>query len=146
MTQLSLAADLAEELRSLMRVLRRKMREEIDPKDIPPPQASLLRRVERHGPATISQLARLEGMRPQSMGAVVAPLLKSGHLSSAPDPHDGRQALLTVTDLGRERLQQGRALRQDWLSQAFVQKYSQAEQQELKEALLLLKRLTGERA
>ena len=46
-------------------------------------------RLEKDGPATASSLARAEGMRPQSMGAVVAALESAGLMRGAPDPTDG---------------------------------------------------------
>ena len=38
------------------------------------------------GPATVTSLARAEGVRPQSMGATVAALQEAGLVGGAPDP------------------------------------------------------------
>ena len=76
----------------------------------------MVRRLDADGPATISALARAEGVRPQSMGATVAALEAAGLTQGRHDPDDGRQTLISLTPACRERLTQGRAARQDWLT------------------------------
>ena len=80
-------------------------------------------------------------MRPQSMSAVVAPLLDAGLVRSAPDPSDGRQTLMSLTPKCLRSLQEGRDARQDWLSATILQKLSAGEQETLQAALALLTRL-----
>ena len=80
-------------------------------------------------------------MRPQSMSAVVTPLQESGLVSSAPDPSDGRQTLMSLTSKCLKLLQEGRAARQDWLTTRISQKLSADEQVKLQAALELLIRL-----
>ncbi len=132
---------LAEDLRLLMGTLKRRLREQGQSEDLPPSQVAVLLRLEKHGPATVSALARSEGMRPQSMGAAIAVLEQAGLVRGAPDPDDGRQTIMSLTDACRERLRTGRAARQDWLSRAIAAKLSAKEQQELATAVQLLKRL-----
>ena len=50
-------------------------------------------------------------MRPQSMGTVVVALEAAGSVMGAPDPADGRQAVLSLTDYCRTWLANGRAAR-----------------------------------
>lgn len=132
---------LAEDLRLLIGTLRRRMREQGRGEDLPPSQVNVLLRLEKHGPATVSALARSEGMRPQSMGAAIASLEAIGLVRGAPDPDDGRQTIMSLTDACRERLRIGRAARQDWLSRTIAAKLSAKEQQELAASVKLLKRL-----
>jgi DNA-binding MarR family transcriptional regulator len=141
-----LAAALAGDLRALVVQLRRRFREHAILGDFTPSQIAVLQRLEREGPATVSSLARAEGMRPQSMGTLVAALESAGHISGAPDPDDGRQTLWSLTDTFREWLRQGRAARQDWLSRTIEARLSDAEQQQLAAAVELLKRLVSEQA
>ncbi|MDE1147710.1 MAG: MarR family transcriptional regulator [Azospirillaceae bacterium] len=138
------AAAVAAELRALVGKLRRRLREQASPGDFTPSQISVLQRLERQGPATVSSLARAEGMRPQSMSATVAPLEAAGLLSGAPDPNDGRQTLLSLTDHCRRLLADGRAARQDWLTRTLQSRLSVAEQHQVAVAIELLKRLAGE--
>lgn len=135
------ASALAAELRALVGKLKRRLREQSDTGDLTPSQTSVILRLEKEGPATTSGLARAEGMRPQSMAAVVAALDAAGLVQGAPDPTDGRQTLLSLTDDCRRKLQEGRAARQDWLSRTLQARLSPQEQDLLAEAVGLLKRL-----
>jgi DNA-binding MarR family transcriptional regulator len=137
-------AALATELRALFGQLKRKLREQAGANDLTPSQISVLLRLEREGPATTSNLARLEGMRPQSMGAVIAPLQAAGLVNGTPDPMDGRQTLLSLTEACRTWVAEGRAARQDWLTRTLEARLSYAEQDRLAEAIDLLKRLLAE--
>jgi hypothetical protein len=59
---------LAAEFRALVGWLKRRLRAQSEAGDFTPSQVSVLLRLEKDGPATASQLARAEGIRPQSMG------------------------------------------------------------------------------
>jgi len=140
-TQTGLAQTLAAEMRTVFRKLKLRVREHGGGNDLTPSQASVLLRLEKDGAATVSCLARAEGMRPQSMSVIVAPLQESGLVSGAPDPSDGRQTLMSLTPKCVKWLQEGRAARQDWMTTIISQKLSIHEQQKLQEALALLERL-----
>jgi DNA-binding MarR family transcriptional regulator len=135
---------LATELRALVGKLKRRLREQAAPGDLAPSQISVLLRLEREGPSTSSNLARLEGMRPQSMGTVIAPLEAAGLVNGAPDPADGRQTILSLTDACRKWIEEGRAARQDWLTRVLQTRLSPQEQDKLGEAVELLKRLVDD--
>src|SRR5579884_4258051 len=109
-------ATLAAELRGVIGKLKRRMRAQTNSLDLTPSQVSVLLRLEKGGPATVSGLARSEGMRPQSMSSVVATLETAGLVSSAPDPTDKRQSLLSLTDMCRKKIREDRSARQDWLA------------------------------
>lgn len=136
-----LAWALAGDLRTLVGRLKRRLREETGHKDLTPSQVSVLLRLEQDGPATLSQLARAEGMRPQSMGTVVAALEQAELICGAPDPHDGRKIQLSLTAACRTWIGEGRAARQDWLCRAIEAKLTGPEQEQLAAAVALLKRL-----
>lgn len=138
------ASGLATEIRALIGKLKRRLREQAASGELTPSQISVLLRLEREGPATTSSLARLEGMRPQSMGAVIAPLEAAGLVSGVPDPLDGRQTILSLTDACRKWIEDGRAARQDWLTRRLQARLSPEEQGKLIEAVELLKRLVDD--
>ncbi len=92
-----LARTLAAEMRTVFRKLKLRVREHGGGNDLTPSQASVLLRLEKDGAATVSSMARAEGMRPQSMSAIVAPLQESGLIRGVPDPSDGRQTLMSLT-------------------------------------------------
>jgi DNA-binding MarR family transcriptional regulator len=139
--QTGLASTLAVEMRTVFRKLKLRVREHGGGNDLPPSQASVLLRLEKDGATTVSSLARAEGMRPQSMSAVVTPLQESGLVRGASDPSDGRQTLMSLTPKCLKLLQEGRAARQDWLTMRISQKLSVQEQERLQAALALLTRL-----
>ena len=135
------AAALAVELRAIFGKLKRKLREQGGPNDLTPSQVSVLLRLEKDGSAAVSSLARAEGMRPQSMSAIIASLLETGLV-------DGCRPKRQTTDLDvalqkcKKLLKEGRAARQDWLAQAIRQKLSPQEQKQLSSALHLLAQIT----
>ncbi len=137
-------AVLAQRIRQLAGKLKRRLREQADVGDLPPSQTAVLLLLEKNGPATTSDLARAERMRPQSMGAVIAALESAGLVQGAPDPIDGRKTLLSLTPACREWIVQGRIARQDWLMRTIQARLSAAEQAQLEQAIALLDRLVAE--
>ena len=135
------AQALAGELRVLTGRLKRRLREQASLGDLTSSQTSALGRLHREGPATVTALAKAEGMRPQSMGAIVAALETAGLVSGAPDPTDGRQTILSLTEACRERIAAGRAAREDWLLHAIEAHLTPMEQEQVASAVALLKRL-----
>ena len=136
-----LASTLAADLRTVFRKLKLRLRQQGGGSDLTPSQASLVLRLEKEGSATVSSLARVEGMRPQSMSAIVMPLQEAGLVRGAPDPSDGRQTLMSLTPKCMKWLEEGRAARQDSLTTMISRKLSLREQEQLHAALLLLARV-----
>ena len=142
--QAARASALAQELRALLGKLKRRLREQGHAGDRTPSEVSVLLRLEKDGPSTASSLARAEGMRPQSMGSVIAALESAGLVRGAPDPTDGRQTLLSLTDACRKWAAEGRAARQDWLTRTLQSRLTPQEQDKLAKALELLKQLVDD--
>jgi DNA-binding MarR family transcriptional regulator len=135
------ASALAAELRTIIGKLKRRLREHWSRGDLTPSQISVILHLESEGSATVSSLARVEGMRPQSMAAVIGPLEAAGLLRSARDPSDGRQTLLSLSKTCQQWIQDGRTARQDWLTRTIQSKLSGQEQEKLAAAVELLARL-----
>jgi DNA-binding MarR family transcriptional regulator len=135
------ASALAAELLVLIGKMKRRLREQAHIGDLTWSQISVLSHLERNGPATVTTLARAEGVRPQSIGATVAVLETAGLLSGVPDPTDGRQTIWSLTAACRERVKAGRAAREDWLLHAIQTRLAPAEQERLAIGVELLKRL-----
>jgi len=132
-----LAADVA----TLIGKLKRKLRAQGSTGDLTPSQIAVLMHLDRNGPATVSALARIEGVRPQSMGATVASLEASGFVMGTPDPSDGRQTILSLTAACATKIRSGRAARHEWLQRAINSKLTPQEQAQLKAAIGLLNRI-----
>jgi DNA-binding MarR family transcriptional regulator len=137
----ALVLALAGDLRVVIGQLRRRLREQSSFGDLTWSQTSVLSRLEREGSATVTSLARAEGMRPQSMGATVSALEAAGLVNGSPDPEDGRQTILSLTPACREWIKAGRAAKEDWLFRAIKSKLSPKEQGELAKGVELLTRL-----
>jgi DNA-binding MarR family transcriptional regulator len=135
------ASALALEMQTLIGKLKRKLRAQAGHEDFTSSQVSVVLRLEKEGPATVSNLARTEAMRPQSMSATIAPLEAAGLVSGAPDPNDRRQTLLSLTPKCRNLLQKRRAVKQDWLTRTIQAKLAAQEQAKLAKALEILARL-----
>jgi DNA-binding MarR family transcriptional regulator len=132
---------LASDLRATFGMLKRRWRERGGVADLTPSQTGVLRWLDRHGSASVSRLAREGGMRPQSMGAIVATLEAQGLVSGSPDPGDGRQTLIALTRLCKDRIAKGRAAREDWLARQ-IEQLSAEEQAHLAAAAAILRRIS----
>jgi len=137
----ALASKVARELRTTVGSLKRKLRQQGGRHDLTSSQIAVVLRLEQDGPATVSSLARAEGMRPQSMSAVITALEEMGFVTGAADPNDGRKTLMSLTKTCRKSIKDGRAARQDWLMQAIQRKLSPQEQKKVSSVLHLLARL-----
>jgi DNA-binding MarR family transcriptional regulator len=138
-TEATTTAALAHELRETVGRVIRRLRAEPGP---PFSQLTVLGRVDREGPASISDLATAERMRPQSMAQIVHDLEDSGLVSRRPDPRDRRRSFVELTAAGRTALEASRARREDWLTRALDRQLDGRERELLREALVLLDRLT----
>jgi DNA-binding MarR family transcriptional regulator len=131
-------AFVASELRGVLGQLIRRLRSD---NRLPLTQGSVLSRLDREGPRSVSQLAISERVRPQSMAQTVGDLERDGLVARSPDPSDGRRALVELTSAGRTTLESDRRVREGWLAEAIVEHLSPEEQVALMEAAALLRRL-----
>ncbi|MEV0523577.1 MarR family transcriptional regulator [Streptomyces sp. NPDC050439] len=104
-------------------------------------QRTVLALLDREGPATTAALARTELVRPQSMRMTVGALESMELVERAPDPSDGRQSVVSVTEKGRRTLADARAAKHGWLSGAITDGLDADEQRQLSDAVVLLERL-----
>ena len=133
---------LAADLRAQLSKLRRIFREQANPGDLSSSQIAVILRLEMTDGLTVSDLARLEGVRPQSMRNTVEALRESGHVEGRPDAADGRKTLISLTETCRVQLTESRAVWNDWLTAAIAAKLTQKEQDSLRNAVGLIRRLT----
>ncbi|MEW9570812.1 MarR family winged helix-turn-helix transcriptional regulator [Rhodanobacter sp. Si-c] len=131
----------ARELRALVGRLKRLLREKVGIEGLTLSQIAVLIHLDREGTTTVSELARAENVRPQSMGTTVADLQTLGLVGGAPDPGDGRRILLSLTRLAHEKINANRAAREDWLFHAIRERFDAHEQDALARGVELLKRL-----
>ncbi|NUR60116.1 MAG: MarR family transcriptional regulator [Catenulispora sp.] len=136
------AALAARDLRVLVGRLRRRLREVDDVQELTASQLAALGRLDRDGPASTSDLAKAERVRPQSMAATVAVLEERGLITRRPDPEDGRRHVLELTPTADEVVSGSRRARDEWLEQTLRERFSQEELATVVRALGLLERLS----
>lgn len=84
--------------------------------ELTPTAASALATVERHGPLTPSELAEIERVKRPTATRTLRVLEQAGLVDRAPDPDDGRSALIAVNAAGRERLRRLRGRKNAYLA------------------------------
>jgi DNA-binding MarR family transcriptional regulator len=133
---------LASELRVVLGQLTRRLRAE---HRFSLSQGAVLGRLDREGTSTIGALAAAERVRPQSMAQIICDLESLGLIARSPDPSDGRRVLVELTESGTETLAEDRRKREGWLAGAIAEDLSEDEQDVLRRAVTLLRRLADAR-
>ena len=110
------AAD-AEALLSTFGLLIRRLRAETSSYGYSLTERQVVARLARGGPTSIAELARAEGVRPQSMGATIAALEKAEIIERKAHPTDGRQFLIALSTKGHAVLENVRNAKRAWFEQ-----------------------------
>jgi DNA-binding MarR family transcriptional regulator len=121
-------------------VLVRRVRSAAASHELSLTESAVLARLAKDGPATTADLARAEGMKPQSMGTTIAALEEMGMVERKPHPTDGRQVNIELTAKGAAVRKSAKDAKQTWLAQAIAQLDKQ-EQTTLFAAGEIIKRL-----
>ncbi|HEY4045259.1 MAG TPA: MarR family transcriptional regulator [Acidobacteriaceae bacterium] len=103
-------------------------------------QMAVLKRLDTEGPTTTADLARAEGVKPQSMGTAIAALEEMGLVERKPHASDGRQMNIQVTARGAAMRKSSKDAKLTWLAQA-VAKLDAKDQKNLPTVTELIKRL-----
>jgi DNA-binding MarR family transcriptional regulator len=133
--------EVAGKLRVSVGLIVRKLKQGPDQGELTLAESSALGRLERGGPATSSDLARLERISPQSMGVTVAALLERGLIARSRDPQDGRRIVLTISEEGRRTVHDRRGARTERIAAALRDSFSEDELGQLLAVTSLLDRL-----
>ncbi|WP_213816656.1 MarR family winged helix-turn-helix transcriptional regulator [Glaciihabitans sp. dw_435] len=104
-------------------------------------QQSVLYRIGREGPISITDLAATEYVRHQSMAQIVAALRTKTLVEATPDPEDGRRVLVRITPAGAELIRANFAQREEWLQRALTFALAPDELERVVEALGPLERI-----
>ncbi len=123
-----------------MGLLRRRLRASGSPGELAFPEVAAIARLERSGPATSAELARLEQISPQSMGATLAGLEERGLVARSADPADGRRVVMSATETGLQVLGRRRDVRVEQLAEGLAD-FTHEELQQILAAAPLIQRL-----
>ncbi len=103
-------------------------------------ESTISRLIEAPGGMSSAELARAEGVRPQTMSTAVSGLEKNGFVRGEPDPDDGRRTILPPTEKGIQALGDARAVKLRWLEE-LLSDFTVDELSALDEGLSLLERI-----
>src|SRR5690348_7300761 len=103
--------DLSTSLFSAITLMIRRMRQMPAPGELTLPERSTLGRLDRGGPATAAELARIEQISPQAMGITLAALTEKGLVARERDAGDRRRSVASLTAAGREMVRRKRHAR-----------------------------------
>jgi DNA-binding MarR family transcriptional regulator len=135
-------AALVQDLLQSTGLLLRRLRAEAAADELSLSQAAALGRLARDGHATTADLARAEGVKPQSMGATLTALEQDGLIERRAHPTDGRQVLFRLTPAGIDAREQRQLLKRAWLGSA-LSGVTAAEREALGTALAIVRRLSA---
>jgi DNA-binding MarR family transcriptional regulator len=102
-------------------LLMRRAHSLVTSNDLSWTQKTVMALLAKEGPATASDLARAEGMKPQSMGTTIAELRELGLIDRKPHSTDGRQMLIELTAKGLAVRKAASEEKRTWLSKAIAQ-------------------------
>ena len=117
-TQATSTEELTEQaarLRLAINRMARRLRQEANT-DLGPASISALATIERSGPLTPSELARLEGIQRPTATRILTRLTDEALVSRTADPTDGRSSIVAVTAQGRTALNRLRKRKTAYLS------------------------------
>lgn len=133
--------DLSTSLFAGITTMIRRMRQSPAPGELTLPERSALGRLDRNGPSTAADLARIEQISPQAMGITLGVLEAKGLVERRRDAADRRRALTTLTEAGREMLRLKRSARARLIADALSDGFTPAELRTLAAAAPLIQRL-----
>jgi DNA-binding MarR family transcriptional regulator len=105
-TETTSTQDLTEQaarLRLAVNRMARRLRQEANTQ-LGPASIAALATIERSGPLTPSEVARIEGIQRPTATRILSRLTEAGLVSRTTDPSDGRSSIVQVTADGRKTL------------------------------------------
>jgi len=110
--------DSAARLRMAIVRTARRLRQEAagETGGLTPTATAALASIERHGPLTPSELARIEAVKRPTVTRTLGTLNREGLIERTQDPADGRSSLVAINSAGRERLRRLRGRKNAYLA------------------------------
>lgn len=108
----------AEQTRSAVARLARRLRAERPDDALSSNKIGVLSHLRRHGQSSPGEIAAAERQQPQSLTRVFAELELAGLVRRSPNTADRRGAVLELTRAGNETLRRDMAHRDTWLADA----------------------------
>ena len=135
-------ADEAVVVRAVLRLARR-LRQAAADSELSGGALGLLATLRRNGSMSAVELARQEGLKPQSLSRLIAGLDKAAFIERAVDSADRRRQLIAITSQGTSALARSMNLRRRWLAGAIEERLSTRERSTLLQAAQLMLRMAA---
>ncbi len=132
---------IADAVRVSVSLLIRRLRQLPKPGDLTLAETAAAKRLELHGPMTLTALAKLEEISAQSMGATIGALEEREFIVRSPDPDDGRQTIVSLTKAGRGALFDRRNAVTQQIASVLATTFTEAERKQLMAVTPLIERL-----
>ena len=127
-------------LRAVMR-LSRRLRQAAGDSGLTGAALGMLATLRRDGTMSAAELARREGLQPQSLTRLLARLDKAGLIERVVDSGDRRRQQIAITPDGTAALRRAMGLRLRWLAAAIVERLDGDERERLLASAQLMLRL-----
>lgn len=127
-------------LRAVLRLARR-LRHAAGDSELTEGALALLASLHREGAASAVDLARHEGLQPQSLSRLLARLDADGLIVRAIDAADRRRQVIEATPRGVGALRRSMKLRRDWLAGTMAERLDATERKTLLAAAALMLRM-----
>jgi DNA-binding MarR family transcriptional regulator len=111
------------------------------PDELTLPERVALAKLDRGGPSTAAELARILQISPQAMRVTLGSLESHGLVRRKPDPADGRQQVMSLTPAGVDIVRYDRDARARRFAEVLAEEFSTAELRTLAKAAPLIERL-----
>jgi DNA-binding MarR family transcriptional regulator len=111
------------------------------PDELTLPERTALARLDRGGPCSPAELARVEQISPQAMGVTLGSLESRALVHRQPDPQDGRRLVISLTPSGVDVLRHDRDARAQQFAKVLAAEFTAAELRTLAQAAPLIERL-----
>ena len=135
------ADELAKTLREAIQRLNRRVRQARPVGDLTFSQRSALTSLQLAGALTPRELADTVRVQPPTMTKIVGKLEERGLVARTPHPTDGRQVILSATELGQAVYAQFENTRNEWLASQLAA-LSPAERDTLARASEILQKIS----
>jgi len=127
-------------LRAVLRLARR-LRHAAGDSGLTEGALALLASLHRDGPTSAVDLARREGLQPQSLSRLLARLNTDRLITRSVDAADRRRQVIAATPRGLAALRRSMKLRRDWLAGTMAERLNAAERKALLGAATLMLRM-----
>ncbi|NNN13838.1 MAG: MarR family transcriptional regulator [Acidimicrobiaceae bacterium] len=134
-------ADVAAALQLSIGLCVRQLRQMQAQGDLSLSEASALKRLDRNGLTSVTELAKAEQISVQSMGTTLRALEARGLVKRRSHPSDGRRVVLSITKSGTRMLGDKHNARAEQLAKVLLTEFSPSERRQLMIAAPLIERL-----